>query len=605
MVRSANPILDHPRSASDRVRSTATCLVIAGVGLVGATPLLTTPAHAAEIEEAVSNVVIEGNARPGSTLTLRAGWSVPDGSAAGDTFSLVLPSGLEGVPTSFDLRNAAGDVVGTAAVTNGVVTVTLSDYVSQNPLNVGGTLQFYAKVAADAQPGQQIVLDWGQSEPVTITVASGTVGAVTSPAKSGGLDTASNSSLWTVTVPGAAGGEAGLSDVVITDTPNGHQLPCESIRVSIGTVGEGGTMPTSWQRLEQPAYDLQCEGPAGFSVLFDQISADQVVRVVPVVDNDQPMTTNGAGRLMNDWAVTATGYESSGSATSRIYGAGGTGSGETEAPSPSATPSETAEPTQEPTESAPPTENPEPTDEPTVDPSPTQSVEPTDAPSQEPTEDPSDEPSEPEPTETASPEPSDSMTPTQEPSTDPEPSESATEQPSEEPTETASPEPSASETAEPTVDPEPSESEIPTQDPEPTESASATEEPSQQPSETVSSSPTTSAEPTESASVTDGPTASESATSTVSASPSATESSLGVVSTDGPSDSSSAPVAPAPGGGDDDGGAPVKDPSRGVLVDTGLAHSSGAPTAAGFVLLGGCLLFGTGLALMWHKRRIQ
>lgn len=63
-------------------------------------------------------------------ITMRVGWTVPDGAAPGDTFSVPLDPALNApsfIP--FDLRDEAGAVVATAAVAGGRVVFTLTDYV--------------------------------------------------------------------------------------------------------------------------------------------------------------------------------------------------------------------------------------------------------------------------------------------------------------------------------------------------------------------------------------------------------------------------------------------------------------------------------------------
>ena len=75
--------------------------------------------------------------------------------------------GLAPEGTPFDMKNAAGH--GVAEVSNNAVTITLTDYVADNPLNIRGNLGFSVLVTQNATPGEPITISWGENVNVTIT----------------------------------------------------------------------------------------------------------------------------------------------------------------------------------------------------------------------------------------------------------------------------------------------------------------------------------------------------------------------------------------------------------------------------------------------------
>lgn len=428
-----------------RVRTAGLISVLA----LAASPLaLSGPAWAAEIPDAVTSVDTQGSLRVGDSLTLVAQWSVPDYSQPGDTFTLALPTELSPMQTEFNVLSDTGEVVATAQVQDGNVVVTLTDYVAENPIDLQGQLRFNATVNESATPGEPIVIAWGE---VTTTIVPGEpwgVGDITRPSKYGWVNESGGNS-WSVQVPGP------LTNVVVTDTPVGHQIDCGTLRGLVG-VSVDGAYPTSWE--SRSIEVISCDA-SGWTVSAGDIEADQLVLLQGDVDMAAGVTPDPSdGLLYNGWSVTADQDNTDGTGVSVVYGADGTGGG-TGAPEPS------PEPTPEPTE--------EPTTEPTVDPTPEPTSEPTTEPTEEPTSEPSVDPV-PEPTEEPSAEPT--ADPTTEPTTDP------TSDPTTEPTSDPSEEPSAEPTADPTTEPSTAPSEQPGEQP--------TKQPADAPTDGASGGPT-------------------------------------------------------------------------------------------------------------------
>ncbi len=119
-----------------------------GIGLIvaaligAALTILSGPASAKVITGAITGVTVTPtNPVKSQALTITTAWCVPDGSQTGDTFTLQLPSQLIPYTSGFPLKDAAGDIVANAVVSNGVVTFTLTAFV-QSHTNVCGSAYF-------------------------------------------------------------------------------------------------------------------------------------------------------------------------------------------------------------------------------------------------------------------------------------------------------------------------------------------------------------------------------------------------------------------------------------------------------------------------------
>ena len=313
------------------MRRTLAAAVVLGAAL----PMTLTPATAAEIPDAISNVNITGEAQIGQTLTVTANWSVPNHSQPGDTFSLPLPTEFTAMQTDFPLLDASGATVATAHVENGQVTVTLTDYVATHPLNIGGGLRFNVQINETATPDQPITLTWGNTVTITPKAAWNGIPNHTEVVKYGWATPDRQGNGWTIEVPG---GENGLTDVTVVDTPTDHRIQCDSVRIEAATFD--GTEFVDWRPL--PA-TVDCTGDA-VSIGIPSIPAGQQAFLMMNADQNAPLDTDNTGALTNSFEASAQGFSTSGSAESAVYGAGGTGGGDN-----TPDPEPTEEPTEEPT----------------------------------------------------------------------------------------------------------------------------------------------------------------------------------------------------------------------------------------------------------------
>ncbi len=141
MTRFAQP----PRLS---VRSMATMAVAALLLAGGAVASQT--AHAAVIDGAVTEITVTPtNPRPSDTIRTTIDWCVPDGTQAGDTFTIVMPEQLGGFPPGFPLTDPSGQLVATATIGGNPVTATftMTDY-AETRIGVCGDAFFESRLTA-------------------------------------------------------------------------------------------------------------------------------------------------------------------------------------------------------------------------------------------------------------------------------------------------------------------------------------------------------------------------------------------------------------------------------------------------------------------------
>lgn len=217
-----------------------TVAMIATMALMVST--LATPVAAAEITGAVQNVNVTTTGTVnffGGTVDFDMDWCVPDGSSAGDFFTLTLPPELK-VPNSltFDLLDSAGNVVAVATANNDVLTFTLTSFV-EGRNNICGTAFLQANIdAATATPDADNDLTFLDGSNTPFEAGSVTVGP-------GGDDPSTRKFSFTLAEPTAAGNEitSGIqtrpltaaevgTTVTIVDTPGpGLEIDCSTTRV--------------------------------------------------------------------------------------------------------------------------------------------------------------------------------------------------------------------------------------------------------------------------------------------------------------------------------------------------------------------------------------
>lgn len=164
----------HAEGRIGALRVAAGLGVVALVGAMAVSPA----AFAATVDDAIKSVeVVESSAAAGSQVTVRATWSVPDGSQAGDTFTLTLPTmlvadALDGV--SIDLKAADGTIVARYTVTGQTVTFTLTEFAATH-IGVHGTANFGVKLSRslDPDPNTPVVFTvngetWTQTDEINV-----------------------------------------------------------------------------------------------------------------------------------------------------------------------------------------------------------------------------------------------------------------------------------------------------------------------------------------------------------------------------------------------------------------------------------------------------
>ncbi len=212
-------------------------------------------AWAAPVSGAITAVdLVEKSADRWASMHLALDWKVPDGSGAGDTFTLTLPPELKAAHTmTFPLRDAGdgGAVVATAAVSGQVVTFTLTDY-AENHQDVHGRAWFLVTFGRSVAYGQDLNLQFGVDgvtlmDGVRVTGRPGDYSATATkwqtwadPAVNNPPRPSADRILWALHAPRITKGLVGAK-VTFTDTPGpGQAIACDSIHVFWGSENTGG-----------------------------------------------------------------------------------------------------------------------------------------------------------------------------------------------------------------------------------------------------------------------------------------------------------------------------------------------------------------------------
>lgn len=255
---------------SRRFRSLSVALFVI-MAMLGS--FFTTRADAAEITDAVLDITVTTTGEVSyfaGTVGFDMDWCVPDGSSAGDYFTLTLPPELT-VPNgfTFDLPDSSGNVVAVATANNGVLTFTLTPFV-EGRNNVCGTAFMEARVdRSEATPGE--------TNDLLFMSASDTFAGSIDVGPAGSAPTDNRKFSFTRSEPTPAGNEitsgietrvltaadVGLT-ITITDTPQaGIELDCSTTRVSVRNAG------AVVSNLSSPGdYTETCSPPAPLSLLW-------------------------------------------------------------------------------------------------------------------------------------------------------------------------------------------------------------------------------------------------------------------------------------------------------------------------------------------------
>ncbi|WP_336708415.1 Ig-like domain-containing protein [Oerskovia sp. USHLN155] len=218
----AVPPTTRPPTLAWRLLSTALAALLVLVGVVA----MPRTASAAELD-AIKTVTLTqplDEVHLWQSLRIEATWAVPDGSHAGDTFTLAFPDSprVTGFAQTFDLKTPAGAVVGTCDVTQDGFACTLSSYV-ETATNVHGTLFFYAQVSSVGEGGT-FTFTTGNEMVIEVPVPGGEVvpgsgwSAPEQPVKGGWVSTDGRTAVWEVYVPSEFLAASAGGPVVVTDT---------------------------------------------------------------------------------------------------------------------------------------------------------------------------------------------------------------------------------------------------------------------------------------------------------------------------------------------------------------------------------------------------
>ncbi|MEV7603868.1 Ig-like domain-containing protein [Paenarthrobacter sp. NPDC089322] len=284
-------------------------------------------------------------------VDLSCEWSVPDHSQPGDSFELQLPPQLRWFgEAAFDLNNEAGETVATAVANDsGVVVITLTDFVSSHPLNVGGTCNFTTQYAAEPGNGNSVDLEFTVGSSV-VRVPLDIEGPCVSDCGPTPPTSAGKAMWWADASQTVLESifymppmESETNDVVVKDMPAaGMEIDCGQITPRVGrTVNSDGNIIDPMDNDAYPA-SIKCT-PQEVTVSWTGLPAGERVELFVITKVTDPKLN----KYENTGIVTIAGTDTPVSAETKRTHAGGTGDG-TATPTPTPTPT-TATPTPTPT----------------------------------------------------------------------------------------------------------------------------------------------------------------------------------------------------------------------------------------------------------------
>jgi len=294
-------------------------------------------AVAAVVPDAVTDVrIAETSAYTWSQLKLTVDWKVPDGTKAGDTFTLEMPAVLTATDGKrFPLNDADGRTVANAVVTGRTVTFTMTDY-AETRVGVHGSAWFWVDLADTVKPGDDLDLSFTVGSTVyrdSLAVRRPGPGNPDYPYKwQAWMKATPNAGgdriLWAITGPATSTHMVG-SSYEITDRPGeGQRIDCAKIDVFSGKAS-GANSFTDVTYVAPNRWKLACN-PSTATVTITP-RADEIGRAFRllgqsvVTDPDRTEYTNsGSVRL---WGTTDL-------PVSSVIRAGGGGEGTGTTPSP-------------------------------------------------------------------------------------------------------------------------------------------------------------------------------------------------------------------------------------------------------------------------------
>jgi hypothetical protein len=269
-------------------------------------------AHAAVIDGAVTEITVTPtNPRPSDAIRTTIDWCVPDGTQAGDTFTIVMPEQLGGFPPGFPLTDPTGELVATATIGGNPVTATftMTDY-AETRIGVCGDAFFESRLTASnvANTTQTLVyLVNGTTRFERVIEVSGAGGPrrgqgvkrgeFTDPSDQCRTDT-TNCLEWVLT------SRVGPYDTVsfVDVAADGLSFSCDSLSLLYWTVNPDGTRgSSSTPGAVGATATIDCTS-GRVSVETGPVPADMLVRLRIPSTPDEP--TPGGGRVYaNDASI--------------------------------------------------------------------------------------------------------------------------------------------------------------------------------------------------------------------------------------------------------------------------------------------------------------
>ncbi len=314
-------------------------------------------ASAAQIPNAITSVTTNATTvGQWDQVNFNCTWAVPDGSKAGDTFTMQLPSQLQWWGSAdFDLKDPAGNVVATAhANADGSVVFTLTDYVTTHPQSVHGTCNFQTQyTASQSGPGPEDLVFTVGSQTIRIPITDrgscttdcGTP-AITGPGKS--MWWANSQQTVLQSFLSVKTGDNTSNDVTVVDNPGaGMVLDCTSVAPSVGPqLNQDSSIADPNDDAKYPA-TINCT-PNQLTVSWTGLPAQENVEVWVRTN----VTDTSLDTYTNNGTITLNGDSAPVSAQAVAKNASGTGDGTSPTPTPTPTTS-TPTPTPTPTTSTP------------------------------------------------------------------------------------------------------------------------------------------------------------------------------------------------------------------------------------------------------------
>lgn len=235
-------------------------------------------AHAAptfETEGTVTHVAFTSDGVTSSRAAeISADWSLPDHPASPAGFTLPLPADLQGRTDAFPLTGADGAPIGQCRVSATQVVCDLDPaFLSANPLNISGTVNFWVRVATEVSETTRTTYDFGTVQAAVDVHPSGRETCTADCLFSGRGDgkwgwayMEDDGSLfidWAIGLAADRAGDPGGREVTVTD----HLVPGLTVTDAwvVATdelaVGDDGyERPTGWRPLAEGQYAVERVG---------------------------------------------------------------------------------------------------------------------------------------------------------------------------------------------------------------------------------------------------------------------------------------------------------------------------------------------------------